>query len=331
MGDTIARLPSVILDPFGGVALGGLDAGLAGMRWLGVELEPRFHALGQDNIALWQRRYGHLPQWVTPTLMQGDSRKLQAVLREQIECCVSSPPYESSLNNPRHEDAGSGGRKNGQNMGYGGAIVPRCYGATHGQLGTEHGTTFWEASKEILAHVYALLKPSGVAVFVLKAYVRNGQLVDFPGDWRRLCESLGFVTLHKHHALLVEEYLEQGLFGEPVAMYRKESKSFFRRLYEKRTGAQRIDYEVVLCMQKPAGSSGGGIATAISSPPYAESWHAAESTSVSEDRMRKGGYTDAYIARQFRASKASGGNLNATSYGRPPGQLGAMPAGTPTT
>lgn len=37
---------SVIVDPFGGVALGGFHALQHGMHWLGVELEPRFVRLG---------------------------------------------------------------------------------------------------------------------------------------------------------------------------------------------------------------------------------------------------------------------------------------------
>ena len=41
-----------ILDPFGGVALGALDAMLHGCHWVGVELEQRFVDLGNQNIAL---------------------------------------------------------------------------------------------------------------------------------------------------------------------------------------------------------------------------------------------------------------------------------------
>jgi hypothetical protein len=38
-----------IVDPFGGVALGALDAMRLGMHWEGVELEPRFHIMGQGG------------------------------------------------------------------------------------------------------------------------------------------------------------------------------------------------------------------------------------------------------------------------------------------
>lgn len=446
------RPGDTVLDCFAGVGLGGLDAGLAGVRWLGVELEPHFHALGQENIALWQRRYLHLPQWVTPTLVQGDSRKLQAVLAEQVGCCISSPPFCDSdnrkggtdlyhlkrlqtgrdpespssqaytqsdpygttpgqlgamspgqveavvssppyvaslhLNEPVEADiarmerkntpltGGATSRKNlpnqHANQGYGtspgqlGAMPPGqveacvssppyCHGlgkehtyADHAkrerdshrgimrekgivdpyygsepaqlgnmpasQLGTEHGMTFWAAAQEILAHVYALLRPGGMAVWVVKAYVRDGQIVDFPGDWRQLAESLGFVTLHEHHALLVEEHGTQGgLFGAEVQVT-VARKSFFRRLAE-RNGSPAIDFEVVLCMQKLAGGA-EGLSAAISSPPYIQSVH--DGNGIDPAKLtgnRPGKHTQA----------------NAEGYGRTPGQLGSMPAGTPHT
>jgi hypothetical protein len=50
------------LDPFGGVAVGGLPCLLKGINWVGVELEPRFVALGHENLAYWQQRYGHRMQ-----------------------------------------------------------------------------------------------------------------------------------------------------------------------------------------------------------------------------------------------------------------------------
>jgi hypothetical protein len=66
-----------VLDPFGGVALGGLDAMRHGLHWVGIELEQRFVDLGNQNIELWNSRYeGKLPHWGTARLFQGDSRNL---------------------------------------------------------------------------------------------------------------------------------------------------------------------------------------------------------------------------------------------------------------
>jgi hypothetical protein len=109
----------VCLDPFGGVATGGLPCALQGIQWLGLELESRFitlahgsecggdiakheacsqegehgphHLLG--NLELWERKYGHLQQWVAPILVQGDSRNLCTILAEQPNLSVASPPF----------------------------------------------------------------------------------------------------------------------------------------------------------------------------------------------------------------------------------------------
>ncbi len=95
-----------------------------------------------------------------------------------------------------------------------------------------------------------LKKPGGVAVFIVKSFVRDGKLVDFPGDWRRLCEHVGFETVKEVHASLVEEWEEQTLFDGPVRK-EKRRESFFRRLARKR-GAPSIDFEVVLFLRKRA-------------------------------------------------------------------------------
>jgi len=402
-GDTCA-------DPFGGVALGGLDAALSGIQWIGIELEARFHAIAHGfdcggsaakheacsqqgdhaahhvtgNLELWNRRFGHLPQWVAPTLLQGDSRRLGDVLRKQVECAVSSPPFQQSLQasagidlaRRRHVAAMLGipqaevtpvdmaepaQTSYGTSPGQLGALPPgsldaclssppwagtaasdwhldssperfaklyalyqaqgggmtaeqyraACqkqqggYGTAPAQLGNlpagtveavvdglissppwddgapslpperkretnrrnDHGgpgpqyqamaqlgepDTFWSAAATIIAQVVALLKPNGIACWVVKAYVRDGQIVDFPGQWRALCESLGLVTLHEHHALLVEDHGTQGgLFGEDTT-HRTEKKSFFRRIYEKAHPENAINHEVIFCMQKPS-------------------------------------------------------------------------------
>lgn len=72
-----------VVDPFGGVALGALDAMRRGLNWTGVELEMRFVGLGNVNIINWMSRYApHFPGWGTARLLQGDSRELAKVIGE---------------------------------------------------------------------------------------------------------------------------------------------------------------------------------------------------------------------------------------------------------
>lgn len=131
----------VCIDPFGGVSLGGHDCGLMGVQHLAVELEPRFHTLALDNIALWQRRYGHLPQWVTPIALQGDSRQLREVIEGQGELCVASPPWQDQLINHDTPEAYNALRAKvvRDGRGHGGKVfwtaAGQGYGATPGNLG----------------------------------------------------------------------------------------------------------------------------------------------------------------------------------------------------
>src|SRR3990167_4314030 len=84
-----------VIDPFGGVGLGGLEAMRLGAHWIGVELEPKFVDMAAQNIALWNARYaGRFARWGSARILQGDSRRLLEVLAENgINLVVSSPPY----------------------------------------------------------------------------------------------------------------------------------------------------------------------------------------------------------------------------------------------
>jgi len=390
----------VVIDPFGGVALGALDAMRTGIRWRGVELEPRFAEVGNKNIALWNSRYSTMPKWEPDAvLLQGDSRFLVDVLNgedhtavissppyadgcahtggddkhpEQVEGgeirlpgiagAISSPPYadsmeskggidptkskhrygktsqtansdtrygstpgqlgamkgngfDAAISSPPFLDARSdtekskssnhGGEADGaytrqiQDYGstpgqltnmkegdfdttvpsppyserhsyndertvsaveklkeqpgskIGGSRIHDNVGNSPGQLGQEGETDFWSAARTIVEQVYQVLAPGAHAVWVVKSFVRNKEIVDFPGQWRKLCEVVGFVTLHEHHALLVRHTGTSMTLEGGTVEHKTESKSFFRRLAEK-NGSPRIDFEVILCMEKPA-------------------------------------------------------------------------------
>lgn len=360
-----------VIDPFGGVALGALEALRYGCSWTGVELEVRFFGIAEANLAKWMHEYRHLPGWGPwAMVVNGDSRKLLAHMPAQAGCVVSSPPYAGSqqvdnratkpttmsstwrkhfgeitdgntpgqlanmaVSSPPYADgcAQQGhdyhpermvGTRTGYlqrgNAGYGTSagqmadmvassppfMSTTCRGAEDpryahkfagpqkysderpvdprgtvggdrnsaqvkaarearaaqvqnlgemvvdsGATGPQHAETFWEAARLVVSQTYALLRPGAHAIWVVKSYVREKKIVDFPGQWQAMCESVGFVTLHIHHAMLVEEHgTQETLFGEATT-YQTEKKSFFRRLAEKK-GSPRIDYEVVLCMQK---------------------------------------------------------------------------------
>lgn len=396
-----------VIDPFGGVALGALDAMWMGLHWIGVELEPRFVALGTRNIELWNGLHADVMRtWGTATLLQGDSQELGQVVRGRVQASVSSPPYASGCQHtggddprPEHVEGGtyhgvgiqgaissppygasmdhepgnrnwiadqqesdrrgfrrsySGqvqraeayGETNGQlgampegefdaaissppfstaetrdrssyQDGYvaemmgraytqdrqgedprnlarmeegefdvavssppyeasmshaehgidwskrndpGHSMTPRriaykdhthsslCYGDGGDNLGNQRGETFWSAARAVVEEVYRLLAPGGVAIWVVKDFVRDRKRVRFSQQWARLCVAVGFEWLHEHRAWVVEDNGTQLGFFEDRRLV-KERKSFFRRLAE-RKGSPRIDWESVLCLRK---------------------------------------------------------------------------------
>ncbi|KKM26953.1 hypothetical protein LCGC14_1579580 [marine sediment metagenome] len=166
-----------------------------------------------------------------------------------VDLVVSSPPYEGSLANDTRKtknETWQGKRPDGSNRG--GEIKAIDYGKGKGQLGQEQGPTFWQAAKEIVQQCHKILKPGGHAIFVCKDFVRKGKRVPFSDDWQRLCESVGFKTIHRHKAMLVKEDVKDDLFGGKIVK-KTERKSFFRRLAEAK-GSPKIDWEDVICMEK---------------------------------------------------------------------------------
>lgn len=168
-----------------------------------------------------------------------------------IDACVSSPPFGKAQDGgPVAWDKieGDHGRK------YSGSSRRRPFsaeeqGSSDGQLAQTEGEDFWSASRLIVEQVYSVLRPGAHACWVVKGFVRNREYVDFPGQWRRLCEAVGFRTLHEHHALLVEERGTQVNTDGEAETKIVQWKSFFRRLAEK-NGAPPVDFEVVYCMEK---------------------------------------------------------------------------------
>lgn len=179
---------------------------------------------------------------------------LETLTLGQVDGVVSSPPYERSLHASDDGIDWEQAKRNGNGGGEHqrpGASAGAAYPISDENIGNTAGETFWSAAKQIVAEAYALLKPGGHAVWVVKHFVRDKQLVDFPGDWRKLCEHVGFETVKEVRAMLVHEEVRPHLFDGHVVK-RRERKSFFRRLAEKK-GSPRIDFETVLFMRKPEG------------------------------------------------------------------------------
>jgi hypothetical protein len=159
---------------------------------------------------------------------------------------VGSPPYamDDARGPVSHVKDTDAARAHESMARLGRSCVEGGYGTAPGQLGAEPANTFWASARQILLQLHSVLRPGAVCAWVVKAFVRNKKLVDFPGQWEALCHETGFETVEVAHALLAKRWKEKTLFDGEVVKERSR-KSFFRRLAEKRPGAPRIDHEDV--------------------------------------------------------------------------------------
>lgn len=125
----------------------------------------------------------------------------------------------------------------------------KTYGESDGQIGKDSGETYWAAMRKVYASLFIALKPGGYAAIVVKDYVKNKSRVPLCDDTMRLLEHCGFEPVERIHAMLVEDKEHHDMFSGTVVV-RKQRKSFFRRLAEKK-GSPPIDFEEVLIVRKP--------------------------------------------------------------------------------
>jgi DNA modification methylase len=157
-----------------------------------------------------------------------------------VDGIVTSPPWEDNGVN-----LGDVADTDGVQQEISGRSHKRddAYGQTTGQIGNETADTYWSAMRDVYAQCRLALRPGGYMAVVIKDYVKAGRRVPLCDDTVRLLESLGFTLVERVHAMLVKETTNPGLFGDVTK--KKERKSFFRRLAEKK-GSPPIDYEEVL-------------------------------------------------------------------------------------
>jgi hypothetical protein len=210
---------------------------------------PKDHGGPGPNYDTWSKTEGQLG-----AMKGNDERGMMNDESGGLEGAVTSPPFpDNGMNDGRFggglkDKAAVLASKNG-----GGGLTN--YGQSTGQLGTEQGQTFWSAARLIVTESYHLLKPGSYSAWVCKAFIRGGERVEFPDQWRQLCEACGFEFVEEIRAMLVtEKGVQVGLDGEDNRL-KTERKSFFRRLHESRLTENqahlRIDWETVVIMRKP--------------------------------------------------------------------------------
>ena len=174
--------------------------------------------------------------------------QLGALREGTVDSVVTSPPWEGFIASQQGPDTPANRRLVESGTCGGTGFLAAKYGQSDGQLGNTAGDTYWQAVAEIYCQCRLAMKPGGYIAVVVKDYVKNKARVPLCDNTWTLLQHVGFEPVERVRAMLVKEATHDGLF-EPVTT-RKERKSFFRRLAE-RKGSPRIDWEEVLFLRKP--------------------------------------------------------------------------------
>jgi tRNA G10 N-methylase Trm11 len=161
----------------------------------------------------------------------------------RLDAITTSPPYEGI--------ATSGGTRGLKEHGTGLTGAVPCfgeYGISEGQIGTTTSTTYWEACAAVYRSCHQALRPGGIFCLVVKSYIKAKRRVPLPMQTLKLLINLGFQPVERIKALLVEETVTPGLFGDVTR--KSQRKSFFRLLAE-RKGSPEINFEEVIVVRKP--------------------------------------------------------------------------------
>jgi len=181
-----------------------------------------------------------------------------------IDCVISSPPYEGIEARDRSKEAWwdeerelrfSGGSAKiskgysidtiitsppyegttgeGKEIGSEGHTVGAFhYGNNRGQIGNLKGECYLEAMLQVYRECHRVLKPQGLMILVTKNFIRNKEIVRLDQDTIRLCQEAGFEFLERHYRKLT-------------------SQSFWRVIYkQKYPDAPEIDKEDILIFNK---------------------------------------------------------------------------------
>jgi hypothetical protein len=125
----------------------------------------------------------------------------------------------------------------------------RTYGDSPGQIGTTAGETYLSAMLQVYRGMWEVLRPGGVVALVTKNPVKKGAIRRLDLDTIRLMAAAGFELLERKRSMLAEEHSVGHLFGADTVI-RRERKSFFKRLFEKKRPDLRVDHEDVLFFRK---------------------------------------------------------------------------------
>lgn len=291
--DTYGRKGHVWLDPMCGIGTTVIEALDRGYDAYGVEWEPRWYAVCEENLSLAVKR--RAPG--AARFFQGDARHLSQILGNTLfDRIAFSPPYGNTLSRTSHgpdkyPDKQQGGKRSARAIrhGYGfegteEAAIPDAPGEMAMKVGDnqanigdlKHGeiheavslasalanhekglpevrASYLTEMAKVYHECYEVLRPGGMMILVLRDYRRAKKRVDLLGDTLDICETLGF---HYHDRIAA---LQCPVSGDgPNIAARPEGALAFWTIENCKKSIPPVmipTFEDVLVLTKPTSSS----------------------------------------------------------------------------
>ena len=157
-----------------------------------------------------------------------------------IDSIITSPPYEGSISGESHtEEARAKEFEKLRAMGY--KINPNSadnkvrgavYSGSKDNIGNLKSQSYLEAMLLVYRNCFAVLRPQGLMILVVKNFIRQKKVVRLDLDTIGLCQRAGFSFLERHYRKL-------------------PSQSFWRIIYsQKHPEVEQILYEDILVLRK---------------------------------------------------------------------------------
>jgi tRNA G10 N-methylase Trm11 len=167
-----------------------------------------------------------------------------------LDAVLSSPPYATRMD-------GGGIAKKGQFKPYTNEPSdtwhtqrnPANIGNLMDEKHRDGRESYLSAMLKVYEQMYAVLKPAGVVALVTKNPVKDKQIRRLDLDTIALMEHAGFLLIEHKCAMLCDEVQHGHLFGGDE-IKRRQRKSFFKRLYEKKFPELAVDFEDVTFYRK---------------------------------------------------------------------------------
>ncbi|MEM2607372.1 MAG: DNA methyltransferase [Candidatus Bathyarchaeia archaeon] len=234
-----------ICDPMAGTYSTCVLAALMGRNSIGVDVEDRFYVWGLEakkRVESWKRNMATMADVGEMTILKGDARQLSQLINHTVRAIITSPPYSGiqlsggdpekrrqrlieAGHNP--EDFIGGRARNAMLVGY---QLHKM--TTNQQIGSLNHKEYLTAMLQVYKEMWKILSPEGLAIIVVKPFIRNRKVIDLPYETLDLMIRAGFKPLQ-------------------ALKYRLHNKSAWRRIYyRKNPHVPEIAHEYVIIAAK---------------------------------------------------------------------------------